>query len=71
MSEIRVLTWDWKEQPDLDDLARIVHDVSQCHVHLYQVDTGSDQYALVVARNPIGSQAAHDAYRRYWEGGDD
>ena len=40
------LTWDYREQPDLDDLARIL---ARHGVHLEQVDTGSDQYEIRIS----------------------
>jgi len=43
------LTWDYRQQPDLDELARAVHEVSAGAVHIHQVDTGSDDCAIVVA----------------------
>ncbi len=63
MTRTGVLSWDWRGQPDLDRLARIVHDVSGGLVHLQQVDTGSDEYAIVVADRPLSPAEADSHYR--------
>ena len=60
-----VLTWDWREQPDPDELARAVRDVSGGTVHIRQVDTGSDQYAIVVAAADLDDEAVQDVYDRW------
>jgi hypothetical protein len=55
----RALSWDWRGQPDLDQLARIVLDVSGGTVHVHQVDTGSDDYAIVVSDRPLTDGEAY------------
>lgn len=62
--EPEVLTWNWREQPDLDHLARIL---ARHNVHLHQVDTGSDQYAVVIAASPLTTDEAQRAYRATWD----
>lgn len=43
------LSWDWKEQPDLDALAAIL---ARHGVRLEQVDTGSDQFEVRISAAP-------------------
>jgi hypothetical protein len=60
----RVLSWDWREQPDLDQLGRIIADLSGGRLHLRRVDTGSDEYAVVVADSPLSEWDAARVYER-------
>lgn len=47
--EPQLISWDWAEQPSLDELSRAIEEVTEGRVRLYRVDTGSDQYAIVLA----------------------
>lgn len=60
---VRLLTWGCRTQPDLDALAAAVLDVSGGRVHLVQVDTGGDEYAVAVATRPLDADEA----LRLWE----
>lgn len=66
-NSIHVLTWDWKEEPDFDELARIVLDVSggTCHIHF--VDTESDQIALAIANTAVSDDEAREAYEKRFD----
>lgn len=68
MSRTEVLTWGWREQPDLDRLARIITDLSGGTVHLVQVETGSDEYAIVLSDRALTKDEVDEAYRRRREG---
>lgn len=46
------LTWDWREQPDLDRLAEIL---ARYGVRLEQVDTGADQIEVRISGNPLAA----------------
>jgi hypothetical protein len=69
VSKLGIISWDWCEQPDLAVLARAVYAVSGGLVHITQVDTGDDQYAIVVSDRPLGVLEASDLYRARVEGG--
>lgn len=71
MTHTEVLTWDWREQPDLPELARKLFAVSGGTVHLREIDTGSDEYAIVLASEPITAAQATDAYKATWDVSDD
>jgi hypothetical protein len=58
----RVLTWDWKEQPDLACLAAAVAEVSAGKVFLRGVETGGDEYAWVVSDYPVTDAEAEALY---------
>lgn len=66
MAEHHVLSWDWREQIDLDDLATAVREVSGGRAHVTQVDTGSDQYAIVVADRKLTHDEAVAAHEAVW-----
>jgi len=61
-----VLSWDCRQQPDLDELAKAIQVLSMGRVHLTQVDTGSDEYAIVLAGRPLDAEEAY----RVWFGDD-
>jgi hypothetical protein len=56
----RVLSWDWRGQIDLDDLAAAVRDLGG--LHLIEVETGDDQYAIVLSTEPVSRSAANRMY---------
>lgn len=57
-----VLSWDWKGQPDLDALGRAIERLSLGRVLLHKVDTGSDDYAIVLATEELSPEQARDVY---------
>jgi hypothetical protein len=62
---IRIVTWDWREQPDLAEL----RDILTPHgIHLVQAATGDDQYAVAISTAPISQDQADEAYRTRFEG---
>jgi hypothetical protein len=65
-----VLSWDWRGQPDLARLGRLVADLSGGTLHLAEADTGSDQYAVVLSTTPLDDEAATRVYREWADGGD-
>ncbi len=66
-----VITWDWREQPDLKHLARVIETLSGGSVHLRPVVTNSDQYAVVVANTDLDEASAQATYERWREDGQD
>ena len=50
---LRTLTWDWREQPDLDELCAIIAVLSGGRIEVHEVETGTDEYALVFADGPV------------------
>lgn len=61
---IRTLSWDWREQPDLDVLARHIRDLSGGALLLHTVDTGSDECAIVLSTAPLNEDSVRVAYER-------
>lgn len=64
----RVLSWDWREQPDFAALDRIVRELSSGKVRMAMADTRSDQFALVVEQVRDGRRAIAEpkATEVYW-----
>jgi len=63
----QVLTWDWKEDAPLDDIGRAIEEASDNQVHLYPVDTGSDQVAIVVSNGFLTTDEAQEIFRAQWD----
>jgi hypothetical protein len=59
---VKVMEWDWRAQPDLDELGKAIRELSGGTLELQEVATGSDSYALVVADQPLTEQDAADAW---------
>lgn len=64
----RILSWDWKEQPDLDQLREALREVSGGTVHLHEVDTGSDQFAVVLTDREWSDDEVQLGYDRWFRG---
>lgn len=57
-----LVTWDWRAQPDLTRLAELIHQLSGGTVHMREVETSDDEFAVVVANRPqSGLELEH-----YW-----
>lgn len=69
----RVLFWDWKEQPDLNTLGRIITEMStQGPVHLTGVpNTGMDSVAVIITHRPLTPSEADAAFQAYLEESND
>lgn len=65
-NDVRIFTWDWKESPDLDDIGRAVTEISGGTVFITNVDTGSDQFAVVVSATELTAAQATEAFNREW-----
>lgn len=63
--QTHILTWDYRQQPDLDALSRAVAAMSDGTVHVRQVDTGSDEYAIVISTAELDGDATRAAYGRW------
>lgn len=54
----RVMSWDWKEQPDLEQLAKAVYEISGRTVFIREIDTGGDFYMLVISDYVVSDEEA-------------
>jgi len=62
----KYMTWDWKEYLDLDELSKVLHQLSEGGINLYQVETGSDQYAIVISRGELNEEQVAQINYDYW-----
>lgn len=63
----RVVSWDWREQPNLAVLAAAVSEVSGGRMHVSQVDTGTDDYVIVISDRVLTGDEADAVYARVCE----
>lgn len=64
----RILSWDWREQPDMEQFGKVVEELSGGRVHLHEVNTGSDQYAVVLTDENLPFAEVDAVYRDWWLG---
>lgn len=70
MTRAAVLSWDWREQPDLDRLDRLVHDLSgNGQIRIHTVDTGTDQFAIVITDGDLDQADVQTVWRRWMDAG--
>lgn len=62
------LSWDWRGQPDLEHLADELTRLTGGRLHLREVATGEDDYAITISTTPLDDRAALAAYRMVREG---
>lgn len=66
MSKPEVLTWDWKEQLDMADLASALRRLGS-RIRVYEVDTGSDQFAFVLSTEDLTEEQVAEVWHKEWE----
>ncbi len=66
MSKPEVLTWDWKEQLDMADLASALRRLGS-RIRVYEVDTGSDQFAFVLSNDDLTEEQVAEVWHKEWE----
>lgn len=57
-----VVTWDFREQPDMQAIAAALTRLFGDGVHIAWPETGSDQYAVVLSDRPFTAEQAAAAY---------
>ena len=58
----RIFTWDHRQQPDLEEMAALISELSGGKVVLQEVDTGSDEYAWTVADRELSEEERQRMY---------
>jgi hypothetical protein len=53
-----VISWDWKEQIDLDKLGNAIRTLSGGTLDLREANTDGDFYAVVISSQPIAPEQA-------------
>lgn len=61
--KIEMVSWDWKEQPSFVELARVIQSVSRGRVWMYDVETGSDEYAVVFADRELTPEQVTETWQ--------
>lgn len=69
----RIIMWDWKGQPNINDLDRAIGEVGRLGpVHLTEVpNTGMDMVAVVIAHRPLTADQANETFRTWLEESND
>jgi hypothetical protein len=44
----RIVLWDWREQPDWDEINRAIKELNDPKVRIREVNTQSDMFAVVI-----------------------
>lgn len=60
----RIMTWE--EDLDVNELSKIVSEVSGGKVHIHYVDTGSDQNAIVVWPSKLTAEQAQQIFEEHY-----
>jgi hypothetical protein len=58
----RMFTWDYRAQPEMDDIAAAVAELSGGRVFMREVNTRSDEYAWVVSDTELTDEQAERLY---------
>lgn len=65
MSEIKIMTWDWKESVDIKDLDEYVYAMShRGPVRITDIQTDSDFFAIAIYNEGATHQEIMKAYRK-------
>lgn len=64
---IKILSWDWKADVSLDELAKALADLTDGKIRLYEVDTDSDQVGIALSDQPLDDAAVKEAWERQWD----
>ncbi len=73
---LAVHTWDWKEQPDwpgITDMLDYIRQTYHIDPTITDIETGSDEHAIVIAPKDYDPEAIQRAYSQHyeWENGVD
>jgi len=62
------MSWDWRGQPNLDDLDRIVANMSGTGrmLRIHQADTGGDQCGILVTDEDLTQEQVNERWRAWW-----
>lgn len=63
------MSWDYRQQPNLDELDRIVANMSASNermIRIHQVDTGGDDYGIVVTDQDLTKAQVNERWDAWW-----
>jgi len=62
---LAVHTWDWKTQPEWHFIQSVISNFLGRHgygIYIEEVETGNDEYAIVISKNEIGGTEVYQHY---------
>lgn len=65
-----IMSWDCRQQPDLDELAGLLRNLTGGGLHLHSADTGSDEYGIVLSTVSLDEVTATTVWRERWNAGE-
>jgi hypothetical protein len=61
-----ILSWDTNQSPDIEDLAKLIHTLSDGKLHLREIDTKSDFYAVVISDAELDEATTDRLFGQWW-----
>lgn len=60
-----LITWDWKEQPNWKDVMKAIEKAQSFNsgVRIHEIETGADEYAIIVSTSKFTKEDAARYYR--------
>lgn len=58
----KIISWDWKEKPNAEKIQSAIDSFAGFKTKIYNVETGSDDYAVVVSWAELTSSDAQSFY---------
>ncbi|GAA0738605.1 hypothetical protein Drose_04370 [Dactylosporangium roseum] len=70
------MSWDWRGQPDIDELDRIVSNMSLngavrrgAMLRIHAADTGADEYGIVITDELLTQKQVNERWMAWWRRG--
>lgn len=66
------MAWDWHGQPDIDELDRIIANMSASStsmIRVYKADTGMDEYGIVITDEVLTPAQVNERWIAWWRRG--
>lgn len=60
--KIEMVTWELKDGTPVEEIARAIQSVSRNRVWVHNVDTGSEDYIMVIADRELTPEQVAEAY---------
>ena len=62
---VSLITWDWREQPNWNHVIKAIDKVRGFNsgMKIFEIETGSDDYAIIVATANVSKEEAERYYR--------
>lgn len=60
----QVLMWDWRESPSPAEIKQVIEAASGGRMTAIEIDTGGDDYAVVVGPAGLSAERAYATYEK-------